>query len=558
VFFAKANEKIVFASNGFKRVEQYFDVSYSQLVDTHLKDGIRIHYLRVSSEDAQKKMKIFDAGTVSQTLESSEFGILLRVNRERQQYTIWLPVVPQGFSFDKHQRIAMPCKSHLSYQWEINPHVQLNLLEPGQIGDIVSVPYVVLEDPYGQFYNELKSLNDVERRLYRKTDWFFANTPSDLWNYLINGSIYDPRSHKGIDKRHKCQQCAYAWWSYFGFLHKESGKKVYSIMQDEIAYSVLLDMSEEGEWGHGCWSDDIETHARFHLDGIHLLISQFKKTGESIWLEAAELGMTFVFEHLMEQLEDGSLWFLHDTLESENNYVFSHFKSTLFGKTPGNCLCINTHVQALTVLYRLRLLIPEKKIYSEMFENGVRALRKVLDYQPGEAIYRLLTFMLTKKQTRKKAQSIKDKFRNKIDSFILTSINWTVRRKFPRLVFPGGFINRDLTVSSFSDVYHLINLKDLLTLYQQAPFPWLRSYIIDGIAFMHKFLHELDLTNAVERSSYYIEFVDVLYLYNRLIEEVHSDEIDSATKIIFQQTGGYSLDYYASEFVRSDLYDQKR
>lgn len=546
--FEKANEKLIFASNGFKRVEQYFEASYSQLVDTHSKDSVRIHYLTVSSEDAPKKIKIIDGGTVSHALESNEFGILLRVNQEGCRYTVWLPVTPQVFTFDQHQRIAVPCESRLSYQWEINPHVQLNVSEFGS-GDVVSVPYIVLEDPYGDFFDELKSMKEVERRLYLKSEEFFANKPSDVWNYLINGSVYDLRSHKGIDKWFKCQQCAYTWWSYFGFLQKETGKKVYSLMQDEVAYSVLLDMSSKGEWGHGYWSDDIETHARFHLDGIHLLISQFRRTDEPIWLEAAERGMAFVSEHLMEQLDDGSQWFLHDTIEHKK---YQYFKSTIFGKTPGNSLCINTHVQALTVLYRLHHLIPDKKIYSEMFENGVRALCRVLDYQPKEAIYRLLVFMLIKYKTMSKAQSMRGKLRNVIIRFIIPKIFWSVRRQFPRIVFPGGFINRDLNISMFSDIYLIVNLKDLLTLYQQEPSIWLRSYIVNGFIFMQKFLNKMDLSKAIKSSPYYIEYVDVLYLYSKLIEEVPSDKIDSANEKIYQQTGGYSLDFYASELVRGN------
>ena len=47
-----------------------------------------------------------------------------------------------------------------------------------------------------------------------------------------------------------------------------------------------------------------------------------------------------------------------------------------------------------------------------------------------------------------------------------------------------------------------------------------------------------DLTNAVEFFPYYIEFVDGLYLYNRLIEEVPSDKIDSVRGKTYQQTGG--------------------
>ena len=158
------------------------------------------------------------------------------------------------------------------------PRIELKILQGVNPGEMAVMPYVILKDPGGTFFDEISSLTDPERRLYRKSDWFYASRPLDIWKYLINGSLYDPRSKKGIDKRFKCQQCAFAWWNYFSFLHQTTGKKVYSLLQDEIAYSVLLDLSTEGEWGHGFWSEEIETHARFHLDGIHLLISQYEKT----------------------------------------------------------------------------------------------------------------------------------------------------------------------------------------------------------------------------------------------------------------------------------------
>jgi len=266
-----------------------------------------------------------------------------------------------------------------------------------------------------------------------------------------------------------------------------------------------------------------------------------------MWLEAAERGMAFVSEHLMERLDDGSLWFLHDTIEHSKSH---HFKSTLFGKTSGNSLCINTHVQALTVLHRLHLAIPEKKIYAEMFEKGARALRRVLNYEPGEAVYRLLMFWVMKYKTRSEAHSIWGRLKNSLEGRIIRRIYWLVRRQFPRLVQPGGFIERDLTRTFALDSYHITNLKDLLTLYQQEPFIWLRPYIENGYAFVRKFLDKLDLTNAVIRSPHYIEVIDILHLYNKLIEHVPSEEMDAVEKKIYQQTGGYSLDYHASELVR--------
>ncbi len=548
VFFAKMKEKTTFALNGFKRVEQNIGNFYSQQVDIHLKDNVRIHYLCISSKDIPKKIYFPEIGTIIHASKSDEFGILLRADRESRKFTIWLPTAPRLFSFDEHRRVVPSDETSFSCEWEIYPHLQLNVLQSGQSVFTIAIPYLVLEDPSGQLHDELKSTNAVEKRLYRKTDWFFCNTPLDVWNYLIDGSIYHPQFEtiRTVGKRFKCQQCAFAWWSYFGFLYKETQKRIYAIMQDEIAYSILLDMTEEGEWGHGFWSDEIETHTRFHLDGIHLLVSQYEKTGESIWLETAERGMGFVFDHLMEKLDGGSIWFLHDTTEHERRHKF---KSTIFGKTPGNLLCINTHVQVLSVLYRLHKILPDKVIYAEMFEKGIKALQEIFNHKPGEFTYKLLVFWITKLLTRSR-HSNWNRLRNYIESLIIPKFYWQVRRIFPRIVLPGGFIERDLNLNFFMHSYNIINLKDLLILYQQVPFNWLRPYIKNGLEFERRFFNKLDITNALTRSPFFIEYIDILHLYNKLIEHVPPDEMESIEKKIYQKTGGYSLDYYASEFVR--------
>ena len=219
LLFAKPKGELDFAASGFERVEQHWNDSCSQLVDIHSKHRVRIYYLRVTSGGTPKKISISSADSISHASEGSEFGLLLRVNHEESQYTVWLPSASAQFCFDKHQRIATPRGSFLSYQWEFQPHIRLSVLQPCRVGEVAVIPYVMLEDSNGQFFEELSSLSNVERRLYRKSDWFFARTPSDVWNYLINGSIYDPRSHKKVGKRFKCQQCAYAWWNYFDFLH---------------------------------------------------------------------------------------------------------------------------------------------------------------------------------------------------------------------------------------------------------------------------------------------------------------------------------------------------
>ena len=557
LLFSRAGESSRFAAPDFRRTALDFAASVSQIVDSHARHDARICYLRVASTEDRKPLTLSSKGVVTRSFNSVDFGSLLSLNHQGTEYTLWLPCFPQQFRFDSRGRIEFAAGSYLSYKWAFVPRIELKIPQGGNAGEIAVIPYIVLKDPGGVFLDELSSLSDSERRLYRKSNWFYASRPLDIWKYLINGSVYDPRSIKGIDKRFKCQQCAFAWWNYFNFLHQTTGKKIYGLLQDEVAYSILLDLSADGEWGHGFWSDEIETHARFHLDGIRLLLSQYEKTDNSKWLEAAERGMGFIFDHLMDRFDDGSPWFLHDTLENKTKR--HRFRSTLFGKSPGNSLCINTHVQALTVLYRLGQVAPNSTVYTEHFAKGLVALRRVLDHQPGEFLYRIFAKVSAQyyRHAAPDANS-KTRIKNAAKRQVLLIAYRRLKRLFPRLVFPEGFIDRDLTLSAASDHYHNTNMKDLLTLYQQTPDPWLCDYIKNGFRFSFDLVRTWGLDKAVLRNPYYFEFMDILHLYDRLIEPLPPQEIARMEETLRRGSGGYSLDYYASELVRGEVLTRPR
>ena len=423
---------------------------------------------------------------------------------------------------------------------------RLNVSDFQADSGLLTIPYVVFEDPAGDIFKELNEINEIECRLFRKSDWFYAGSPSDIWNYLIDGGLYDPRSDKLIKKRFKCQQCAYSWWNYFELLRRKTGKALYKILQDEVAFSVLNDLSAAGEWGHGFWSDAIETHARFHLDGIHLLISQYEKTTDSVWLQAAQRGMEFVFDNLTDGFDKDQTWFLHDTIESDKTH---HFKSCLFGKSPGNSLCINTHVQALTVLNRLMLHLPDNKNYASAYSSGCGALRRVLEYRPAEILYKLLAFWIFKNKIKQNSTSIIGRITGGLGNLLAHKLYWPVQRLFPRMVHPNGFIERDLSLSMASDRYHVTNIKDFLTLYQQDRLPWLANFIREGTSFLIGFVRERGLSRSLKESPYYIEFIDILYLYDKLIETLPPEEIKTAEQAILHVTGGYSIDFHASPLV---------
>jgi hypothetical protein len=188
--------------------------------------------------------------------------------------------------------------------------------------------------------------------------------------------------------------------------------------------------------------------------------------------------------------------------------------------------------------------VPEKKIYSSMFENGCRALQLALYHRPAESLYKLISFWILNNKIRKKSNLIAIKIVKAIENRILGKIYWRVQQLFPRLVHTNGFIERDLTLSFASDRYHIINLKDLLLLYKQTKLKWLRPIIEKSFDNMMKFIDDLGLDSAIEKSEYFIETIEVFNLYSKSVKSLQQQKIERIEEIILNHTGGYSLDNY--------------
>lgn len=71
------------------------------------------------------------------------------------------------------------------------------------------------------------------------------------------------------------------------------------------------------------------------------------------------------------------------------------------------------------------------------------------------------------------------------------------------------------------------------------------------MAFSREFVEKLGIEAALRESVFYIELIDTLYLYKELIDHATFVNIDSVKKTVYQETGGYSLDYFVLKNRRS-------
>jgi len=119
---------------------------------------------------------------------------------------------------------------------------------------------------------------------------------------------------------------------------------------------------------------------------------------------------------------------------------------------------------------------------------------------------------------------------------VLVGGYWWVRKLAPCLVFPSGYIDRDLGRTMLADEYHVVNLKDLCELRRLDAHPWMTGVI--SAAF--RFAAGLDFKRALERNPIWAEWADVLEMTEF---ENHVDRVEVEAAVV-QVLGGKPLDAF--------------
>ena len=476
--------QLVFEDNYFRReqrtVEPNPDISIDILTDCLKEPETCFHYISINF--AKAKELWFTAGQSPNLAKSG--GLLVRTPDE--QRLLWLGAQPAARSYDSHGNIKD--EKELSFKAQCAADsVELGLHIERQ--SRVQFTVVVFAGNYEGFLEQINVTSAIEDRPVARGFWFDYKGIENVWDYLANGAVYHPLKRE-YNKRWQCQQCAHGLFYYLDFLAGRSGKKLYKIFCDIIAYSVMLSLPADGRWRHGTWTDIMESQMRFQTDGIHLLLSYYEKTQRAIFLAKARLAADFLLT-VVDRLPQGGLWFLHDTLETNLEDCKLKYKrlipSNAFGKSVSNTLCLNTHIWTLTVLHRLTRLTPEEK-YEDCFEKGLSALQRVLTTKPAGMLYSPVYWLrdVFVRASLKTQNSLVKRAQLRYDNALRYSVLPCLKSKFPRLYMPNGFIERDLSYSCLSLNYHIINIRDLLTLYKQTQKSWLLKIIKKSMSYTVK------------------------------------------------------------------------
>lgn len=313
----------------------------------------------------------------------------------------------------------------------------------------------------------LEHLTSLERQRYFLWSSHTAYArPADLYLHWVHGHVYE--NHEVWPKYWRvCSELdAYALYVTLTGLLRATGKKLYDLLRTQVVFSVIARQAEDGGWYHGEWTDEMESHFRLHAGGMHLLAAYFEETRDPVVRAALDRAAAFAASKT-DRLDAGA-WYLHDSLElsaaSMQRYPFRHVQSRALGKAESNLLVLNTHLDTNIAMARHRQVNGDDR-HGQLIASAHAATCRVLDLRPADWLYRPLfraiglTFLPA---DRAKALPLPLRALKRVAWKYL--IPWLPRIKawLPRLVMPGGYIERELTMRSFSVRYQPVNLMDLV------------------------------------------------------------------------------------------------
>lgn len=471
----------VFEDSWFRRrhikssSEEFVDLDI--LIDSLITENV--HLLSVSVQFTGKSCIAFNFESAQKTDDTNGFYIELE-NGDG----FWIPRLPQKRAYDALGHVV----DEDIVQWELRRNNgQVELLIEGDSDDRIEFSVLFFSKDSNITIHDILNPTDIERKTVRSYHFYYTAGHTQFWDCYINGRIYEKRFTAYKKYRWFCEQCSFQFYNHLRYLYLQTGKCLYHCLCEIIAYSILVAYRRQLP-GHGLWTDLNEIHFRFRLDGVELLLRFFQQNKRPVFWETAVTAVSSVLS-FGDSLNNNGVWFLHDSLEAKEEYRKKHYRegfvnSRFLGKSKSNTLCLNTHIQTLNILHLFRR-IDAKDEYANYLHRGTDSLLSALDTQNGELGYRLIyqtRDFLQQKLMRQKNRIIR-KCYHRYMLLLRKYILPVIKKFFPRLYMPDGFIERDLCAGGVNEFYHFFTLRDLVILYSQSRDPKLYPLIEKSIRY---------------------------------------------------------------------------
>jgi hypothetical protein len=297
--------------------------------------------------------------------------------------------------------------------------------------------------------------------------------PADTYRYVVHGHVYENR----YEWRYKWKICAeneaYALYVTLHGLELATGKRLYGLLKRQVLFSVISRQSEDGGWYHGEWSDFMESHFRMHNGAVLLMAAALEERPDRRVRDALEKAAAFTSRHADET--SLGLWFLHDSLEEDIDLLRKSgsrlIPSRVLGKSPATKMILNTHLDAIVALDRYREVTGDDR-YADRVASARNTTRALLGLRPAEALYRVtdwaVRLALRPPSEAQRLPLVLRAVRRAAREHLLPRLH-RIKRQFPRMVMPGGLIERHLSMPHFDVNYQTVNIMDLVRVWRRFP-----------------------------------------------------------------------------------------
>ncbi len=454
-FFKSADEVETIQVMGAKRSVCKFEGG-QLLIDQF--DKIRCALLRL--KDGHNIELLVDNPYQFQEIKS---GGYLGTPLDKKQPYLWLPDLPKIRQVNVDNCIlSEQSASVYSLSWDSNNDLSFQ---------ICSIENFVTDGIIWQLDEEL-SADEISSLLPIETQGYFLwgshgciNKPADLYRHLIHGAVYDLRYSWPHHKKCFSENEAHALYTVFSGLEKTTGKVIYRYFQQQLVLSLIQRQADDGGWYHGMWTDSSECHYRLHTSGVHLLMDEFQRTSCPQVKASLQKAVAFLSK-TTDQLDCG-IWFLHDSLElseqAMNSGPFKWIANKTLGKSVSNMLVLNTHLDTTIAINRYGRITGDKQ-YQDLVISALNSTRAVLGLNSADWLYKPLFWAigltrLPTEQASKLSFSVRAIKRFAADYLIKKLPD--IKARYPRLVMPNGYIDRELSLRTWAIDYQTINLMDL-------------------------------------------------------------------------------------------------
>jgi hypothetical protein len=503
-------------SETFSRTRHELGAGATLLLDIFPEiEGASCLFLRLE-EDEALTLRFTAQGEYRMIACPSGGWMLKPTQADRPSY--WIPQAPLMRSYDTAGRILSEKPTTMVGFEATSTSVSIELQT---IGDMH------LDLTVWRFAPEAASVaTELERPLTLESQPVFFWTsqtvfqePADVYLYLIHGQVYTnrfiwPRKWK-ICSEHD----AYGLYVLMTGLALATEKTLYTLLKQQLLFSVVARQSDDGGWYHGEWTDLVESHYRFHNGATLLLEAALEERHDVVVYAALQGAASFTSRHI--DTTDLGLWFLHDSLEESEEGMNALWEQTgapwrptrTLGKAATNKLILNTHIDSTVALQRYRQVTDDEQ-YSEQVDSARAATLAMLSLRPAEPLYRLVYWalgltLLPEAEARQLPLPVR----------MIKRLTWQrlipqlhrIKRMFPRFVMPGGLIERHLSPPHWGVTYHPVNIMDLARLWRCFPQEDLEGVITRAIGFVANSSFVKYCAEAKPRQYALVVYADALY-----------------------------------------------